>query len=228
MKCVYCQQHFTENLSLREIFLLEKLLPKELCGSCRRLFTLNDHSNKCLGCDKVSAIDYCQDCQAWQLAIPGVELNPESLFCYDEALHDWFQQYKFKGDIRLSHSFSQELNAYFRKYAQWLIVPIPVSASRLKSRGFNQVEELLKAAMVPYVSLLKKQTQAELPQSNKTRHDRLKAPQSFYLAEKKNLITKRRVLIVDDVYTTGRTILHAKECLAQGQPLGLKTFSLAR
>lgn len=229
MKCVYCQQEFAVNLTLREIFSLSRLLPKDLCQRCRELFTLNHHAKKCLGCDKMFETGYCEDCREWQRTIPGVVLNHKSLFCYDEALHDWFQQYKFKGNIGLASSFNRELSAYFRKKRQSLIVPIPVSDERLKSRGFNQVEELLKAAMISYVPLLKKKGEIESPQSNKTRRERLKAQQSFYVpVEHLSLINQRHVLIVDDVYTTGRTVLHAKACLAQGNPQSIQTFSLAR
>lgn len=228
MRCVYCQQTFADNLTLAEIFSFTKILPKELCGACRSLFTLNKGLARCMGCDKESDTKYCEDCRYWQKLIPGVELNHSSLFCYDEALHDWFQDYKFKGDINLATSFARELSAYFHKQSDWLVIPIPLSEKRLKIRGFNQVEELLKAAMIPYLPILEKQRGGG-SQSTKTRLARLASKQRFYLPEKDfSLINNRSLILVDDVYTTGRTMLHAKACLAKAQPKEIKTFSLAR
>ena len=45
-----------------------------------------------------------------------------------------------------------------------------------------------------------------------TRNERLAAPQPFII-EKAQEIKDKRVLLVDDVYTTGQTIYHAAEVL---------------
>lgn len=227
MRCVYCQQAFGANLSLKEVFLGQELWPKVLCGPCQKRFVRNQGTT-CSGCDKGGVVGFCSDCQAWRRLYPERVLCHKSLYRYDEALHDWFQQYKFRGNLRLASAFSQELQAFFRTYQKWQIIPIPLSEKGIETRGFNQVEAFLEAAGISYRPLLKKGQEVE-PQSTKSRMDRLHTPQSFFLpARAYPGIKGKRVLIVDDVYTTGRTLMHARDALDLAEPLEVRTFSLAR
>lgn len=85
---------------------------------------------------------------------------------------------------------------------------------------------VLQAAGIDYRSLLKKKIHLP-PQAAMTRNERLAAPQPFII-EKAQEIKDKRVLLVDDVYTTGQTIYHAAEVLLTCQPKTITSFSFAR
>ena len=105
------------------------------------------------------------------------------------------------------------------------MVPIPLSSSSLENRGFNQVQAFLDEAKLSYHDLLGKED-GSVKQSSKTRQERLKTQQNFYLRKHKELPDK--VMLVDDIYTTGMTIQLASQLLRENGVKTIKSFSLAR
>lgn len=231
MKCLYCSQIFTYVLSLQEILSFSFLLPNQLCPKCRQLFLPIAGHQYCSLCQKISTDKICSDCRQWQQKYPNYSFQHQAIFQYNDAMHDWFSLYKFKGHRQLSGCFARELQqALHKQKKKAVIIPIPLSKERLKERGFNQVEELLKQAGFSYFPILKKQQKADsTPQSSKTKQQRLKTKQPFYLPKKyEHLCTGKELLLFDDIYTTGQTLFHAAACFHALQPKQIHTFSLAR
>ena len=137
---------------------------------------------------------------------------------------EYISRYKFHGDYYLRMVFATELRKALKKWPDYTIVPIPLSDKRYKDRGFNQVIGLLEGAGVPYKSLLKKEHSEK--QSEKTRQERLATKQSFYIDEGEKIPDK--ILLVDDIYTTGATLKLARELFVKNDKKIVKTFSLAR
>lgn len=106
----------------------------------------------------------------------------------------------------------------------YTIVPIPLSSDRLAERGFNQVEGLLEAANIPYQSFLGKDDSER--QSSKSRIERLKTDQVFYLLKESEVPDK--ILLFDDIYTTGATLQLAISLFLKIGRKEIKTFSLTR
>jgi len=131
------------------------------------------------------------------------------------------------GDFRLRKTFVPEIQNYFSHKKDWIVCSVPLSETRFSQRGFNQVEAFLQAAGIKTQKLLVKKIN-NAPQSEKSRQERLAAPQVFSATENTAKIKNKKVLLVDDVYTTGRTLFHAAEILQTYQPKALHTFSLAR
>lgn len=65
-------------------------------------------------------------------------------------------------------------------------------------------------------------------QAKKTKEERMLMPQPFEVNVDKTKIINKEIILVDDVYTTGRTMFHAAECLLPYQPKTIRTFTLAR
>jgi len=85
---------------------------------------------------------------------------------------------------------------------------------------------MLDFANLPYCQLLKKRdTQA---QSQKNRKERLELKQSFDLINHQTDLSDLKIILVDDIYTTGATIERAKEILNGKGVKEIKSFSLAR
>ena len=114
-----------------------------------------------------------------------------------------------------------------KHYPNAVVCPIPLSEKRQQTRGFNQVEAILSEANIPYKCLLKKKIDTSA-QAKKTRDERLLMPQPFEVNVDKNKIMNQEIILVDDVYTTGRTMFYAAECLLPYQPKKIRTFTLAR
>ena len=98
---------------------------------------------------------------------------------------------------------------------QWdfdYLIPIPIHWTKLLSRGYNQAEiighYLHKLTGIPLYDGLKKMDTTS--QKNKNQKNRLEGPQ-FQL---KQPIFNKKILIIDDVITTGTTLLAAYNLLS--------------
>ncbi len=226
MKCSNCGQKIRRNLLIHEI-ILPWLIPEwEICETCQLAFEKIEKKSACSGCMRSNCPDLCRDCQQWRQIYPAFTVQHQALYCYNEAFQDWLYRYKFGGDYKLCTTFIQPIRQKLKKYRGFIIVPLPLSEERQKERGFNQVESLLKSANISYENLLIRK-QHDNPQALKNRQERL-ALQQPYIARSACNITGRKILLVDDVYTTGRTIYHGVELLYQLGAKEVATFTLAR
>ena len=95
----------------------------------------------------------------------------------------------------------------FRQAGIQVIVPVPVHASRLKTRGFNQAavlaERLSTELEIPWEELLIRVKKTD-PQKSLGSAERLKNLRGAFEAEQE-AGKWERVLLVDDIYTTGST-----------------------
>lgn len=107
-----------------------------------------------------------------------------------------------------------------------LIVPVPISASRLRERGFNQCA-VLAAQLVTKIgtsadySFLRRINNPP-PQASLPHHKRMKNSANGFAPAPRNSIP-RSVLLVDDVITTGATAAAAARALRSA---GVKNVDL--
>jgi ComF family protein len=114
--------------------------------------------------------------------------------------------------------------------ADWLL-PMPLSRMRLQERGFNQAM-LLARALEPDkvradILLRVKETQ---PQSSLPRKDRLLAVRGAYALEPKHmpLVNDKKIVLVDDVMTTGASLHAAASILRRAGAAHITTLVFAR
>lgn len=147
-----------------------------------------------------------------------------SLYYYNDAMKDYLHRYKFMKDVLLSKVFREEIYQALKNREE-IIVPIPIHPLKKKERTFAHVDELLKQSNIPFHHLLEKRTNET--QGEKSREERLKTPQLFKL--KSNVQVKnKKILLIDDIYTTGTTIKHAKNLLLEAGAKEVKAFTLIR
>ena len=140
---------------------------------------------------------------------------------------------KYHADRKLANSLGQYLGLWY--LSQWpapdLIVPIPLHPERLASRGYNQAEELAlglgKSLHRPCRLLLERQINTPaLHDLNPTeRHAVMRT--AFVQARQQSFAPGSRILLIDDILTTGSTLLHAAACL-RTQTDRIVSLSLAR
>lgn len=94
-----------------------------------------------------------------------------------------------------------------------LIVPTPISHKRLYERGFNQslvvASDLSSLVRVPCSNILIKHRHCE-PQMSLKKSERLTNVRGAYRVKKKSDVCHKKILLFDDVLTTGATM---KECM---------------
>lgn len=94
-----------------------------------------------------------------------------------------------------------------------ILIPIPLDKKKLKSRGYNQAEELAKELSkilkVPVISNNLIKTRVTLPQVELSAEKRGQNLKNAFLVKSPEQIKGKKIFLVDDVYTTGSTM---EEC----------------
>lgn len=131
----------------------------------------------------------------------------------------------------------QLLNALFQTYLArtstdtTCIIPIPLSPARMRTRGYNQVIEILRARplTVPHeisTDVLVR-TRNTRPQTELKKNDRLRNMHDAFGVVHGERITGRHILLVDDVTTTGATLRAAKVALEKHHPASITCIAFA-
>lgn len=225
--CLMCNRELPTNLTLKQLFSFQLYEEPLICEKCRQTFHHINKETACAGCSRPQALNKdCPDCEKWKARVPHAIVSHEALFYYDAALKHWLQSYKFHGDTRFAQIMTASIKTYVKKHPEAVFVPIPVSEASYEKRGFNQCEELLRVAAVPYEKWLINMT-LEKKQSEKNRQERLRTAQPFQLAASFNRDAPE-IILFDDIYTTGRTLMHAKQLLTQNGIKNVTSFSIGR
>ena len=126
------------------------------------------------------------------------------LYYYDDFFKDLLYRYKGLKDYVLKDAFiSYNVNKLKRKYKGYKIVLAPSSENSELERGFCHLEEIFKVMGLAIIKCFKKTK--EWKQSDKNLIERRKI-QNIIKIDKAQLNGVKKILIVDDVLTTGSTI----------------------
>ncbi|HYK88619.1 MAG TPA: ComF family protein [Acidobacteriota bacterium] len=113
-----------------------------------------------------------------------------------------------------------------------VIVPVPLHPRRRRERGYNQAA-LLGRALARHVALpicenALLRVRYTVPQVGLTDPERLRNVHGAFRCRKQATVANQRVLLVDDVMTTGATLASAAEALLRGGALRVSAITVAR
>lgn len=134
-------------------------------------------------------------------------------FVYDGAVKDLIYRFKYGGERKLGEALGVLLGRFLeREAALWpldAMVPVPLHPSRLEERGFNQADVLARVAgewvgRPVWSDVLQRirPTETQTRLSARARQENVRG--TFRVARAERL-AGRRVLVVDDVLTSGAT-----------------------
>ncbi len=190
---------------------------KQICSICRSQFTLIE-GVICQICGRPMEKDgeLCADCCDPRL--PTV--CNRSVALYQGKAKEMIQLFKFRGKERLATPLGKWMAEksfhYYRNVPFSVITFVPLHPQRMHERGFNQAELLARVMgdrlNLPVQGILER-TRATFSQSSRSRKDRLHALQNAFQIKPlvdQEWLSHQKILLVDDVYTTGSTI---RECV---------------
>ena len=144
-----------------------------------------------------------------------------SLF-YNNFIRDFIHKFKFEDKSYLYKPFSEYMIQTIRKYDLEdfdIVVPVPIHWRKESIRGYNQAYLLAKpiamAINTPIIknSLVKSTWTKE--QNTLSAYERKKNLLGSFKVKKREKIQGKRILLVDDIITTGSTIKICSEVLVE-------------
>jgi len=108
-------------------------------------------------------------------------------------------------------------------FSSFVFIPVPLDKKRIKWRGFNQAEEIGKELSrffnVPLINNVLIKEKETLPQVELDGEAREENILGVFACQNKDKIQEKKILLVDDVYTTGSTM---EECAKVLKTAGAK------
>ena len=214
---------------MRLLRYLRNLLFPPKCCFCRRLLQ-DGQSNPCPECEK--ALPYTRgkavtDGRFFQKCI--------SPLFYEDAVREAILRYKFQNAAYYAEPFGKLLSELVRERLRNefdLITWVPLSKKRLRKRGYDQAMLLARATAdhleAVCVPLLEKFRNVPA-QSGLGRVEQRRANVSgVYRAVRADLIAGKRILLIDDVVTTGSTLSECARILLLSGAASVVCATLAR
>lgn len=209
-------------------FILDLIYP-QFCFSCGR-----EGSYLCQDCQSTLGLQPTHHpiYQKYQSHPPAGGLKDLyfALPYQDILIKNLIQKFKYQPFIKeLAIPLTSLIITHFQlldnkpNFADFTLIPVPLEKSKLRWRGFNQAEEIgkelskfLKIPLVNNVLVKIKETLPQVELSDEVRKENVKGA---FLVKKKELIQNKKILLVDDVYTTGSTM---EECAKVLKEAGAK------
>jgi len=155
-------------------------------------------------------------------------------FYFENRLRDAMHAFKFEGrkDVgkHLVYLIKEKIISFSGSFE--CIIPIPVTEKRLKERGFNQSyiigEEISKITGKPVCHSVLYKIRDTMDQYSLHRDERKKNIKGAFTVKNGYEIKAKKVLLVDDLFTTGYTAKEASVVLLKAGAGSTLFFALAR
>ena len=204
-------------------------------------------------CEKINKDALCPKCnlelknQAEMRILPKEEIEENIkkekyfeelmyIFKYEGQVRKLILDYKFNEKSYLYKTFvnfllkNEKIFENIKKYDK--IIPVPISKKRKKERGYNQsmliAEEIANKTNLELVNNCLIKTKNIIEQSKLNKEDRQQNIQGVYSLKNQRLITNQKILLVDDIYTTGSTVNECCKTLQQANPKTIGVLVLAK
>ena len=158
------------------------------------------------------------------------------IFWYKEVVRDTILQYKFKDKPYLYRTFcefivkNKKALEFIKSYD--IIIPVPMYKTKIRKRGYNQSEliakELAKKLGMQMENDVIIKIRDNKIQSTLNKQERQENIKNAYKLINPNKIENKKVLIFDDIYTTGATLNECVKVVESGNASKIGILTLAK
>lgn len=197
-------------------------LQQPACARCDRPFVS-------LAATAYTPNHQCQDCQRRS---PDFQ-RAWTLFPYLPPLREAICSFKYRGKHTLAKPLARlMISALPREIDVDIIIPVPLHPTRLRMREFNQsllvADQLGRHMARPVSTTHLVRITATDPQTTLTRQARLRNLRKAFEVHRPQDLTDKRILLVDDVFTTGTTLNECAKTLRKAGSGPVFALTLAR
>ena len=199
----------------------------------------------CAFCGKIDENFLCENCRKEVQKIENPHIDKYTSKYYEE--HIYIFNYKDVRDKILAYKFDDK-PYYYKTFVNILlnnkkiceilksydiIIPVPIHNKRRRERGYNQAELVAKEIAgemgLEYINILKK-CKNTIPQSTLSKEERIENSIGIYTVKEKleYRVKNKKILIFDDVYTTGATANECAKVLKMLEPHKIGILTIAK
>jgi ComF family protein len=195
---------------------------------------------RCAACDVHVArrAVFCPACASTTERAPDPQPDPRALaaFVYGGAIASAITRFKYESRPDLARPLGDLFWSAVVPHANGLrdviLVPVPLHATRLAERGYNQAALLANRVAgrlgAPVRAMALARTRDTPRQATRGRSERLSNVTNAFVVREPRAVAGRTVLLVDDVRTTGSTLQACADALTQAGVASVRTAVLAR
>ena len=196
---------------------------------------LYPRENYCIICKDDDCFGLCNTCRKSIKVINEVYQDEIiSYGYYGGLLKDLILKFKYKNNFTAGDILAEFLEEYIIKnfeYKEYIITYIPLSKKSKKNRGFNQCEYIAKKISrdlsIEVLEVLTKQKETK-EQKTLKRDERYENIKDAFTIEKGLGIKNYKIILIDDVTTTGATLQEAYKLLKKFEVKDIKLLTLAK
>ena len=223
LKCVHCNA-----LTLKD--------DKHLCDEC--FYSLARQTPPfCLKCgrsinqEKDIKEGICLNCKTKNFHFD----KAWSICSYEGLIRDLIHNFKYRQKLQYQYIFKSLINEFLETYKILndidIIIPIPLHATRLREREYNQsqilaniVSETINKPILSDTLIRIKNTKPQIELSDKQRIQNISG---CFAIRNQHAINSGNILLIDDVFTTGATISEAARIIKEYNPGKIFALTLA-
>ena len=205
-RCPVCHQILTEKGIL-------------VCRACENQLhpIIKDYCLKC-GRPVAPEVEFCPECRKVHREFD----RGRGVFLYNNRMRQSLLHYKYYGSREYGEYYAASICRYMeRDIRAWnpdVIIPVPLHRARRRKRGYNQAqilaENLGRMLCIPVDSKSLARRKKTSPQKKLGHNERKKNLKNAF-AVTPAFRPVRKVLLVDDIYTTGNTLDAAAKALKE-------------
>lgn len=200
-------------------------------------------------CGKINENSLCKKCEIKLNKQAENRIIKEGTEIEDKYFNELMYIFRYEGQIRkliIDYKFNDKAYLY-KMFVNFLlknkkifeniknydtIIPVPISKKRKNERGYNQsllisrnIAEKTNLELMNNCLIKNKNI---IEQSKLNKEDRLQNIQGVYDLKNKKLLENRKILLIDDIYTTGSTANECSKTLRAANPDKVGILVLAK
>ncbi|NMA01452.1 MAG: ComF family protein [Clostridia bacterium] len=187
----------------------------QVCFHClEELKKIKEERGQCARCGTLGVRgEECGNCFYW----PQYFLRNYAAIPYEGKWRQTIHQLKFKNQGWLATPLAEIMIATLKNKEVDLVLPVPLHKDRLRTRGFNQAsllgQEVARITGLPFNDQLLERVIATSHQSGLSQRRRASNVRNAFQVNNSDIIAGKRILLVDDLMTSGATLLECSKVL---------------
>lgn len=186
------------------------LIYPQVCGICGKL----NSKSLCNKCKTKLQKEYQFQTDNYEEDASKNFIEHNYFFKYENLIRSQILALKFQEKPYIYKTiayFLKNMEKSFENLKKYdIMIIIPISKQRKRNRGYNQSEliakEISKIIKVPIQSKILFKVKNTVPQSTLNKKEREENAKGAYEVKNSSKLMNKKILIIDDIYTTGNTV----------------------